>query len=121
VAEWLKAHAWKACLPQGNVGSNPTLSAIALPILLNLKINKRNKTGYMDSLLSHVSPEYLTVDPIPAQKPYQPYQAPVRENRSRTGKAEFVNSINGFPATPSTVDISFFRIPATDGWHPHDP
>ena len=30
MAEWLKAHAWKACLPQGNVGSNPTLSAIAL-------------------------------------------------------------------------------------------
>src|SRR6266702_1216330 len=28
MAEWLKAHAWKACLPQGNVGSNPTLSAI---------------------------------------------------------------------------------------------
>jgi hypothetical protein len=27
MAEWLKAHAWKACLPQGNVGSNPTLSA----------------------------------------------------------------------------------------------
>jgi hypothetical protein len=31
MAEWLKAHAWKACLPQGNVGSNPTLSAM-LPI-----------------------------------------------------------------------------------------
>ena len=28
MAEWLKAHAWKACLPQGNVGSNPTLSAM---------------------------------------------------------------------------------------------
>ena len=28
MAEWLKAHAWKACIPQGNVGSNPTLSAI---------------------------------------------------------------------------------------------
>jgi hypothetical protein len=28
VAEWLKAHAWKACLRQKrNVGSNPTLSA----------------------------------------------------------------------------------------------
>ena len=28
MAEWLKAHAWKACLPQGNQGSNPCLSAI---------------------------------------------------------------------------------------------
>ena len=28
MAEWLKAHAWKACVPQGTVGSNPTLSAI---------------------------------------------------------------------------------------------
>ena len=29
VAEWFKAHAWKVCLLQkGNVGSNPTLSAI---------------------------------------------------------------------------------------------
>ena len=23
VADWLKAHAWKACVPQGTVGSNP--------------------------------------------------------------------------------------------------
>jgi hypothetical protein len=30
MAEWLKAHAWKACVPQGTVGSNPTLSAIHL-------------------------------------------------------------------------------------------
>ena len=28
MAEWLKAHAWKACVPQGTVGSNPTLSAM---------------------------------------------------------------------------------------------
>jgi hypothetical protein len=28
MAEWFKAHAWKACLPKGNVGSNPSLSAI---------------------------------------------------------------------------------------------
>ena len=27
VAEWLKAHAWKACLPKGNAGSNPAPSA----------------------------------------------------------------------------------------------
>ena len=31
VSEWLKAHAWKACLRQKrNVGSNPTLSAIKM-------------------------------------------------------------------------------------------
>ena len=29
VAEWLKAHAWKACLPKGNAGSNPAPSAMA--------------------------------------------------------------------------------------------
>ncbi len=30
MAEWLKAHAWKACIPQGIQGSNPCLSAIRL-------------------------------------------------------------------------------------------
>ena len=28
MAEWLKAHAWKACLPKGNAGSNPAPSAM---------------------------------------------------------------------------------------------
>jgi hypothetical protein len=28
MAEWLKAHAWKACVGKPTVGSNPTLSAI---------------------------------------------------------------------------------------------
>ena len=28
MAEWSKAHAWKACVPQGTQGSNPCLSAI---------------------------------------------------------------------------------------------
>ena len=27
MAEWLKAHAWKACVGNTTVGSNPTLSA----------------------------------------------------------------------------------------------
>ena len=27
VAEWSIAHAWKACVLKGTVGSNPTLSA----------------------------------------------------------------------------------------------
>jgi hypothetical protein len=27
MAEWPKAHDWKSCLPQGNVGSTPTLSS----------------------------------------------------------------------------------------------
>ena len=30
MAEWLKAHAWKACIPQGIQGSNPCLSATDL-------------------------------------------------------------------------------------------
>jgi hypothetical protein len=30
LAEWLKAHAWKACVPQGTVSSNLTLSARSL-------------------------------------------------------------------------------------------
>ena len=29
VAEWFKAHAWNACFVKANVGSNPTLSALA--------------------------------------------------------------------------------------------
>ncbi len=35
MAEWLKAHAWKACIPQGIQGSNPCLSAIPLPVTLS--------------------------------------------------------------------------------------
>jgi hypothetical protein len=31
MAEWLKAHAWKACIPQGIQGSNPCLSATPFP------------------------------------------------------------------------------------------
>ncbi len=30
VSEWPKEHAWKACVSQGTVGSNPTLSAIEI-------------------------------------------------------------------------------------------
>jgi putative endonuclease len=29
VSEWPIEHAWKACLPQGNEGSNPSLSALS--------------------------------------------------------------------------------------------
>ena len=28
MSEWPIEHAWKACLPQGNEGSNPSLSAV---------------------------------------------------------------------------------------------
>jgi hypothetical protein len=31
VAEWLKAHAWKVCIPKGIEGSNPSLTAIQKP------------------------------------------------------------------------------------------
>ncbi len=30
MAEWFKAHAWKACVGNTTVGSNPTLSATSL-------------------------------------------------------------------------------------------
>jgi hypothetical protein len=42
MAEWLKAHAWKACVPQGTVGSNPTLSAIKT----NKGIRGKNQSSY---------------------------------------------------------------------------
>jgi hypothetical protein len=29
VSEWPKEHAWKACIPQGIEGSNPSLTAIS--------------------------------------------------------------------------------------------
>ena len=31
MAEWFKAHAWKACVGNTTVGSNPTLSASLIP------------------------------------------------------------------------------------------
>ena len=54
VAEWLKAHAWKACLLKGNAGSNPAPSAIALPALLdkssrNLWLKKISKKSVWPS------------------------------------------------------------------------
>jgi hypothetical protein len=33
VAEWSNAHAWKACLPQGNQGSNPCPSALFVLVI----------------------------------------------------------------------------------------
>lgn len=36
MAEWLKAHAWKACIPQGIQGSNPCLSATPVHLVLNV-------------------------------------------------------------------------------------
>ena len=29
MSEWSKEHAWKACVPQGTEGSNPSLTAIS--------------------------------------------------------------------------------------------
>ena len=36
MAEWSNAHAWKACLPKGNQGSNPCPSVFLLLLLLIL-------------------------------------------------------------------------------------
>jgi hypothetical protein len=39
MAEWFKAHAWKACVGNTTVGSNPTLSATVFKaFLINLDI-----------------------------------------------------------------------------------
>jgi hypothetical protein len=54
MAEWLKAHAWKACIPQGIQGSNPCLSAIALDNQA-LASNKRLGTVHTSSCNSHLS------------------------------------------------------------------
>jgi hypothetical protein len=40
MAEWFKAHAWKACVVNPTVGSNPTLSAI-FHIVARLSMNHR--------------------------------------------------------------------------------
>ena len=37
MAEWSNAHAWKACLPQGNQGSNPCPSAGGSPRAISLR------------------------------------------------------------------------------------
>jgi integrase len=67
MAEWLKAHAWKACVPQGTVGSNPTLSAIVLNHALRVS-EVTNLTG-RDIGDGHVSVQRLkgslkTIQPI---------------------------------------------------------
>lgn len=38
MAEWLKAHAWKACIPQGIQGSNPCLSAMTFCKFLKTRL-----------------------------------------------------------------------------------
>ena len=42
VAEWLKAHAWKACIRQRIEGSNPFLSAITFELTTYHFIGKKN-------------------------------------------------------------------------------
>ena len=52
VAEWLKAHAWKACLPKGNAGSNPAPSAITHPSKFQIDPNKGRNTGLFHGFYS---------------------------------------------------------------------
>ena len=42
MAERLKAHAWKACVLKGTVGSNPTLSA-TIPQIIESASNRRKR------------------------------------------------------------------------------
>ncbi len=45
MSEWLKEHAWKACVPdKGTVGSNPTLSA---DNLIKSSIRFLNKLSFL--------------------------------------------------------------------------
>ena len=61
VAEWLNAHAWKACLQRCNGGSNPPLSAIIQKTLKPLRFKFfwfvgdkfRNMSGSFDSIDFH--------------------------------------------------------------------
>jgi hypothetical protein len=46
MAEWLKAHAWKACVGNTTVGSNPTLSASSI-----FSTERQNKSGQSSSVL----------------------------------------------------------------------
>ena len=49
MAEWLKAHAWKACIPQGIQGSNPCLSAINLANPSQIQID-----SYWEKEMAHL-------------------------------------------------------------------
>ena len=47
MSEWLKEHAWKACVSQnGTVGSNPTLSAIYSPCMANVPVGSVRRDGF---------------------------------------------------------------------------
>ena len=53
VLEWLKRHAWKACIRQKRIaGSNPVLSAFFIYQTLYRKISKRKKNSRFPYVLS---------------------------------------------------------------------
>ncbi len=51
MAEWLKAHAWKACIPQGIQGSNPCLSAITFAKPPRINERAQSQPVAMDTTL----------------------------------------------------------------------
>ncbi len=64
MAEWLKAHAWKACIPQGIQGSNPCLSAK----YLSRKIPRHALSGleslvYGDKVVQDIQRELVVSSP----------------------------------------------------------
>ena len=64
MAEWLKAHAWKACIPQGIQGSNPCLSAI-LPFQGHpLSIKQYDQAKRMLAFCGLYSPRKVCVDTL---------------------------------------------------------
>src|ERR1700689_4114305 len=68
MAEWLKAHAWKACIPQGIQGSNPCLSASrsgkhlddlcpCLPIHYNAAHSRSVMDQYIERVVDLIDPQ----------------------------------------------------------------
>ena len=50
VAEWSNAHAWKACLPKGNQGSNPCPSATCTAVSNLIYWRRRPPCQYLKVL-----------------------------------------------------------------------
>src|SRR5580658_964356 len=61
MAEWLKAHAWKACIPQGIQGSNPCLSATSLPRAFAIPFAYRSSHRAKPSIGICASLRYLEI------------------------------------------------------------
>ena len=57
MSEWPKEHAWKACVSQGTVGSNPTLSARQM-LSQESGVRRRAASGFCASFRYHPPMSY---------------------------------------------------------------